>query len=208
MAIKHNLQALVVHQQIVTEAQIARARAGGRFKLIVPIDWPKGETFGMTKMRGLSIDAMDVDGFEIMLTPGKTMLDTRNEARVLTEFVKKQLGDSIEVRFVLGVFSRTPENIIDMCNGLLTVRTPSMIRLDHQLKLQINKANQDAHNEWIDKVLAVISAPIKISGNITNIRTITGCEKAKRVALNLLQARTIIREHAQQPEPLKELLSQ
>jgi len=143
-----------------------------------------------------------------MLTNGKSMLDTRNEARALTEFVKKQLGDHIEVRFVLGVFSRTPEDIENMCNGLLTVRTPSMIRLDCQLKLQMNKANQEAHNEWIDRTTTIINAPIKISGNITNIRTITSCEKAKRIALNLLQARAIIKEHTQQPEPLKELLNQ
>ena len=67
-ALKYKLPAIVVHPGLSSEAIIARDRAGGKYNIITPIDWPKGEIFGMNKMRGLYTDNLEADGFEIMLT--------------------------------------------------------------------------------------------------------------------------------------------
>jgi uncharacterized protein involved in tolerance to divalent cations len=206
LAHKYKLPAIVVHPGLSSDAIIARLRAGGKFKIITPIDWPKGETFGVNKLRGVTMDTLETDGFEFLLTPGKSEIDTRNEAKALTEFTKKNLSDQTEVRFVLGASMRSPENIVTMCKGLLGVRTPSMIRTDIQLKLQVSKANSDEHNKQISIIKESIKAPIKLSGNIVSIKSIAASPQASKFAVNLTQARTIIKEFQSQPDQLRELL--
>ena len=206
LAVKYNFQSMVVHPLIISDALFMRGRMQGRYKIYTPVDWPKGENFGMIKLRGLSSDALDVDGFEILLTGGKTLIETRNEAKALTKFVKQQLSELVEIRFVLGTSLRSPENILDMCEALQDVRAPSCVRNDHHLKLQVSKANADSHNAFMDKLLAVLRVPIKLSGNINTVRAITSCDRAHRFAVNINQARTIIKEVHQQPEQLKSIL--
>lgn len=207
LAHKYKFPAIIVHPGLSSEAIIARSRAGAKFKIITPIDWPKGEIFGTTKMRGLSLDSLETDGFEFLLTPNKTEIETRNEARVLTEFVKQHLPDSIEIRFVLGTSLRTEDNINTMCRGLTSIRTPSLIRTDIQLKLQVNRANPEEHNRIISNIQSIIKAPIKVSGNVNNLKTIAACHGVSRFAVNLVQAKNIIKEFTTQPDQLKELLS-
>jgi len=206
IAVKYNFQAMVVHPLIVTDAIFLRGRTQGRYKIITPVDWPKGENFGMVKLRGLSSDALDVDGFEILLTGDKTLVETRNEAKVLTNFIKQQLSELVEVRFVLGTSLRTPENVAHMMEAFKDVRIPAYIRNDHHLKLQVSKANADTHNAFMDKLFEIFRAPVKLSGNINTVRAITSCDRAQRFAVNINQARTIIKEVHQQPEELKSIL--
>lgn len=207
LTVKYKLPAMVVHQDLASEAYIARGQTGGQFKLITPIDWPKGTIFGTQKMRGLSTDALEVEGFEILLTGGMKMIETRNELKALTEFVKLYLDETIEIRFVLGTQIREEENIKDICEALLDVRTPAYIRNDTQLKLQVSKANPDTHNDMMEMINDVVRIPIKMSGNINGVRIITSCSGASRFAVSLLQAKTIIKEFNQQPDQLRELLA-
>lgn len=206
VAHKYKLPAIVVHPGLSSDAIIAKSRAGAKFKIITPIDWPKGETYGMNKMRGLLMDSLETDGFEFLITPQKTEIETRNEAKVLTEFIKSNLSDAVEVRFVLGSSFRSNENILTMCKGLLNVRTPNFIRTDTQLKLQVGKANPEEHNKLITSIKEIIKVPIKISGNINNLKSIAASPGASRYAVNLTQAKTIIKEFKSQPEQLKEML--
>lgn len=206
LAIKYKFPAMVVHPYMMSEALFARGRAGGRYKLITPVDWPKGDNFGMLKFRGLSSDALDSDGFEILLTANKTLTDVRNEAAILTSFVKEQLSESAEVRFVLGTIRRSHSNVLDMCEALRDVRSPAMIRNDHHLKLQVSKANPSVHNDLLAAMSEKIRAPVKISGNVNTVKSVTACEGSQRFAVNISQARNIIREVQTQPEQLKSLL--
>lgn len=206
ITVKHKLPAIVVHQDLASEAYIARGQTGGRFKLITPIDWPKGTVFGMQKMRGLLTDALEVEGFEILLTGNMQMTETRNEAKVLTNFIKQHLSEMTEIRFVIGTQIRSEENIKNICESLKDVRMPNFIRNDTQLKLQVSKANSDVHNDTMEAINDVIRVPMKISGNVNDIRTITSCPGASRFAVSLLQAKNIIKEFYQQPDQLRELL--
>lgn len=206
LAMKHNFPAIVVHPGLSSDAIRMRGRFGGRFRIITPVDWPKGDNFGSIKMRGLSTDALEADGFEICLTGGKDEGATRNEAKALTEFIRRHIGELVEVRFVLGAFLRDEANILSMCRGLVGVRVPTFIRTDTQLKLQVSKANTEAHNLLMDSIRGIIRAPIKISGNITSVRSVTGSPDASRFAVNLAQARGIIKEFTQQPGELKTIL--
>jgi hypothetical protein len=194
LAIKHKLPAIVVHQSLSGDAIIARSMAGGKFKIITPVDWPKGEIFGDLKLRGLSFDSIETDGFEILLTAGKNETDTKNEAKVLTEFLKSRIGDQVEVRFVLGSSLRPFDHIETICKSLAGVRTPTCIRTDTQLKTQVTKANPEEHNKIIAMASSYISAPIKVSGNINTLKAIASCPQASKFAVNLLQAKAIIKE--------------
>lgn len=207
LAHKYKLPAIVVHQGLSTEAIIAKNRVGGKFSIITPIDWPKGEVFGVNKMRGLSTDSLETDGFEILLTPNKFELETRNESQVLTDFVKKRLAERKEVRFVLGTATRAEENIITMCKGLLTVRTPALIRTDTNLKTQVTKANTEEHNRMLEVIRSVIRAPLKVSGNFNSLKSIVAVPSAARYAVSVVQAKTIIKEFKSQPDRLNELLN-
>lgn len=207
IALKYKLPALVVHPGLSSEAIIARDRAGGKFNIITPIDWPKGEIFGMNKMRGLYTDNLEADGFEILLTPDKLELETRNEAKLLTDFIKQRIAEDKEVRFVLGTATRSELNILTMCKGLLTVRTPAYIRTDTNLKTQVNKANTEEHNRLIELVRTVIRVPMKISGNLNNLKAVISVPAAARYGVSVTQAKTIIKEFKSQPDRLNELLS-
>lgn len=203
---KYRFPGLVVHPGLTSEAIILRGKLGGKYKIITPVDWPKGETFGMTKMRGLSTDSLDVDGFEILLTPGKTRLETRNEAMAITQFIHNHLGKLVEIRYVLGLHVHPLDTIQTLCDGLKTVATPAMIRTDTHLKVQVSKANSTTNNESIAMINGIIKAPIKVSGNINDVRTMMACREASKFAVSLLQAKTIIKEFSQQPTQLRELL--
>jgi len=208
LTVKHHLPALIVHQDLSSEAFIIRGQLGGGYKLITPVDWSKGNTYGMPKMRGLSTDALEVEGFEILLTGNKNLVETRNEAKVLTEFIKEFLSDLHEVRFVLGTQIRSEDNIKVICEALQSVRTPAFVRNDTQLKLQVSKANVTVHNETMEAIADHIRVPLKIAGNITGFRMITSCSGASRFGVNLLQVKVIIKEFQQQPsDQLRELLS-
>lgn len=206
LSAKYKLPAMVVHPDLSENAFILRAKLGGLYKLITPVDWPKGQVFGMGKMRGLSIHSLDVDGFEILLTSGKTVAETRNEARSITDFIKRHLSDIHEVRFVLGTQINNEDNIKAMCEGLKGVRTPTYIRNDIHTKSQVNKANSDIHNLTIETLSSIVRAPYKIAGNIGTLRIITSCHRADRFGVNLHQMKAIVKELQQQksktPEPV------
>ncbi len=206
IAFKHKCPAIVVHPNLVGDAMQCRGRVRGKFKIITPVDWPRGDVFNTLKFRGLSTDAIEADGFEIMLTGGKTEGETRQEATALTEFVKNQIDPQTEVRFVLGTCVRDEQAILGLCRGLLGVRTPAFIRTDTQLKLQVSKANTEEHNRMVTLIRSVIQAPIKVAGNINGVRVVTGCQNVARFGVNLLQAKTIIKEFNQQPDGLQDLL--
>lgn len=205
LAFKHSLPALVIHPGLASEGHIARGRVRGKFKIIIPVDWPKGETAGNKKLQGLNVDALEADGFEILLSPGKSEVEIRKEAQEISHFIRNHISAVAEIRFVLG--TSTIDDITEMVKGLLKIPTPAYIRNDTKTKAQISKANTDIHNQTIAKIREIIHAPIKICGNIADIRTMGACQNVSKFGVNLLQAKAIIKEFKQQPDTLRELLN-
>jgi hypothetical protein len=206
LASKYLIPAVIVHPGLSGDAIRARGRAKARFKIITPVDWTKGAEYSTNKFRGLSTDAIEADGFEILLTGGVDEGSTKREAMELTKFVKDHLSELTEVRFVLGVFSRSEEEINSLLSGLVGVRTPSLIRTDTQLKLQVSRANLETHLATIDKIRERIRAPIKISGNVGSARMLGSIPDTHRLAVSVTQARAIIKEIQQQPDQLRSML--
>lgn len=208
LMVKHHLPAMVIHPGLAPDAFAARMRVRGRYKIIIPIDWPKGENFGNIKFRGISKQALEADGFEIMVTPGKSKMDTQNEIKTLTEFVRNFLGEYVEIRFVLGNTVKTEEELDIVCNALIGIRNPAMLRSDTVLKVQQNVISSESHHAFINKLRGFgLQTPVKISGNMNNLKSIASAPQAYRYAVNVAQAKNIIREISQQPSELKEILS-
>ena len=112
-----------------------------------------------------------------------------------------------EIRFVLGSSIRNEESIVNICNAIKTIRLPALIRNDTPLKTQTNKANPEIHNRTIDIISSILKVPIKLAGNINNFKTIIQCRKAKKFAVSLSQAKTIIKEYSNQPaDELRKML--
>jgi deoxyribose-phosphate aldolase len=199
LALKYNLPALVVHPTLMSDALVIKGGFKGRYRLITAVDWPRGETFGMAKMHGLSIDALEADGYEIVLTPGKQISDTRNEVRALTEFVKSRLAEISEVRFVFNSNGKDVAQITAMAEGLMENRTPAYVRNDISVKTQMTHTSINQFKLFTDTVHSKIKVPIKLSGNINGIGQAINIHWANRYGVNVNQARTIIRQFSQQP---------
>jgi hypothetical protein len=210
LAVAHKLPAIVVHQQLVTSAMASRIRRNGQFKIIVVVDWPKGDTYGIGKLRGLNREMMEVDGYEILLTGGKTEIETKNEAKLITEFIRTYINSSVEIRFVLGCYIRTEDEVIASARIMKDIKAPKYIRTDTHLRMQITKANLKTHTALVESIRRVCASPLKLSGNIDSIRTIAGClqlpQAPARFAVSLQQLQQIIKDLQKQPDELRMLL--
>lgn len=199
-ASQHTLPAIVVHPQLMAQAIVFRAKRRGRFKLIAPIDWPKGELFGMTKLRGITTEMLQADGFEIMLTGNKNEAEIRNEARIISAFLRNYVSKLAEIRFVLGCFTRSQDEIIRMCSVMKDIPAPALIRTDHHTKAQATKANAKAYIALLSAIRGVSAHPIKLSGNIDSVKIINSCLQpegivgAAKFAVTLQQLQAIIKE--------------
>lgn len=208
LACKHVMPAIVVHQSLIPQAAIQRIKSKGRFKIIAPIDWPKGDNFSMLKLRGITSNTLGADGFEILLTGGKNEIETRNEASTLTDFIYDTVNRDAEVRFLLGTQMRSDEEIMRICHGLVGVRSPTMIRVDHHLKVQVTKGNVEAQTAHAARIKEVIAYPLKACGNFTTAKAVASCTWAHRVAVGLNQAQQILRELSRNPDGLRDILNQ
>ena len=193
LAHKYRLPAVVIHPSLSSDALVCRGRSKGKYKIITPVDWPKGEAFATNKFKGLNLDSLETDGFEIFLSQKKSSDDLKKEISSCTEFIKRYMGELIEIRYVIGTRTKEPDSIKDAVEAFRNVKNPNMIRDDVNLKTQNYKANAELHNGFMDMVKEVISCPMKVSGNIENLTIIEACDSAKRFGVSLQQAKSIIR---------------
>lgn len=182
--------ALVVSPDLVATATLVRGIRQGRFKVITAIDWPKGEQYCREKFRGIPIESLQSDGFEIILTPRDNLSQIATEIKYISGFVREQFNQLFELRFVLDIdqSNRTDSIISHMLETCKQIPLPFLIRTTHNTKIspQVKIAS---HLETIKNTLAV---QVKVSGNVDfNIYTNV---KAERFAATLQQAQSIVKE--------------
>jgi len=193
LAVRYNIPALIINQSLIGEAFLLRIARNGKFKIISPVDWSKGDNYGLLKLRGMTFAALSSDGFEILLTPNKSPEETEAEASALIECFKHTVSRTCEVRFVLHVLQNEVPSML-MYNTLLNIRRPSMVRTDIKTKTPMGKHGTLIHNEIIRKLKSMGNLPIKSSGNFTSWRSILECN-ADRIAVSLTQLETIIKDY-------------
>ena len=201
----YRMPSIVVHQDLTTEAVIQRARHQAHCcKIITPINWPKGDRFGVTKMHTTPVNALSQDGFEIMLCP-RNVGESRREMIELVQFIRSYLPLVSEIRFVIGALVYEQPEIVALCEALRGVPTPNFIRTDTNLRIQQARANPVSHNEILQAIRSAITLPVKLSGNIGTIKMMALC-KADRYAVSLKQAQAIIKEIIENPKRVEKLL--
>jgi hypothetical protein len=208
LSVRNGLPSIVVHPGLAGDALMNRARVKGRFKIIIPIDWPKGELVGISKFRGVSKEALEADGFEIAInSSGRTAAEISKDMDQTTTFIRSHLGEFVEVRFVVSAFTSEEADIKKTAEAMTSTRIPAMIRNDTILKIQHNKANPESHNSFTKIIKGTAPCPVKICGNINNLKTTAACVNVARFGVSLQQARSIIKEYQHQPSGLKEILT-
>ena len=167
--IRHKCQAMVVSPDLVTSATIDRGISRCNFKIITTIDWPKGTQGLSDKFRGLPTEALNADGFEILLPPNKKV-GILKEVKFLSEFFRNHFPQTTEFRFVLGWYAigRDPEMLMEMCEACKTIPTPSLIRTTHLTKIPAAESTVESHQKMVEAIKSVKRMPVKISGNVNH----------------------------------------
>lgn len=201
----HKMQAVVVHQDLVNDAILQRVRRQACCKIIVPVNWPKGDKYGVRKLHNMPVAALAQDGFEVMLCP-RSPVDQVAEMREITQFIRSTLNPLAEVRFVVGALTYDCKTMLDICEAMRDVPAPNFIRTDINLRVQQAKANSTAHAETLAAIKTAITRPIKLSGNVGAVKTLVTC-KADRYAVSLKQAQAIVKEINENSEKTQRLLA-
>lgn len=199
----YRMNAVVVHPDLVADASMQRVRRQAKYKILTTVDWPKGDKAGVSKFHSMSINALSCDGFEIALgTLPQGM--AKAESLAITNFIRTNLPQATEVRYVLGCLSREQTDIDNLCMGIKETPAPNLLRTDINLRCAQAKANISAHNASLAAILACINRPIKLCGNINSAKIIASC-KAARYGVSLKQAQTIIKELKENPSKIEKI---
>ncbi len=202
---RYKMKAIIVHQDLIGEAILRRNRHGGQFKIIAPIDWPRGQSYGINKLIGTNVNTMGADGFEILLSNLHTPNDIYAEINDLSNFILNNISKFSEVRFVVESSIRTQEQIDRILDACKKIPRPTLIRSDHNTKIQQSKANTDTYIQFVRKVKSTVPASIvKLSGNASFkiLEAISSFDTAGiRFAANIVQVDELIKEVHNKQKP-------
>lgn len=193
LAVKHHVQAIVVTPDLVPASIIMRGIKAGKFSIIALIDCPKGEQYSRDKFRGIPAEALNADGYEILLTARPTQSEIISEVKYLSDFCRTYLSTP-EIRFILNLDNppRSRDTIKHMLLACRQIPMPSMIRNTCLTKVPPGNASKDAFDNQYKFINEHFRCKIKMSGNITPeiYKTI----KSDKFTVTLQQAQNIIKE--------------
>lgn len=158
---KNNCPAVVVPQQLIPNAIIERQRMRSGFKIILAVDFEnKGRNYAINKFRDLSQDAFAVDGYDILLTPDKTMIELGNEMKALKEFLRN-INSLTEIRWTIN--SQWDKKYIETVAKLAGKEPGNFIRTDINIS---NNISVDKHVKNVKLISKHCPTPVKVSGGI------------------------------------------
>ena len=201
----YRMPAVVVHPELVDAATIQRFRRQATCKIIVPVDWPKGDKTGISKLYNMSLTALACDGVEILFN-SRDVTALTIEMKTLINFIRTQLPEIIEIRFVFGALTHDTKWLTAMCEAAKNVPAPNFIRTDIATKAPQVKANATVHADTITLMKSIVNRPIKLSGNIGSTKMLAQC-KANRYAVSLKQAQMIVKEIKENPKKVEKLFA-
>ena len=187
-AVKNRVPAVVVSPELFLMSVNETAMKRAQYKIIVAVDFEHlGKNYALDKIRDLPEEIIDADGFDILLTPKVTMIETNNEMKSLTTFLK-QRNPLAEIRWVVGFQtweSETLESVLSKAKD----NPASYIRTDPNCHTPIDI---EKHHEYVDIIKGFVATPIKLSGNI-DWKTLNSLkDKVGRFDVTVSQARSII----------------
>lgn len=165
IASSNGCRVIYVAPNLVQIAGVARSFSGGKYKIHIMVDHPKGSKYGMDKFKGTSADFFLADGYDITLTLGRSKSDIENEIINTYSFIKKMIGPHIDVCYTLNVSGRSEEELA-ICGSVFHKNPPTKIKTESSPTVQPTKANSDTHRRTVEILRKYCMAPIVISGNV------------------------------------------
>lgn len=171
LAIRYRVPAVVCSPEYVAPLLSQRASRGGGYQIICAVDFPYGKNFAMDKLKRSHPDFTMADGFEILVSVGRTEVETKNELKAIHEFVKMQ-NRLLQIRWCLSLHHKDQEAGVAALKGMKKF-PPSYVRIDPHTTLK--NLTMEARMEAVELVKEHVPYPIKVSGNV-DIETITALE--------------------------------
>lgn len=189
--IKNRIPVVVTEPDFVENVILDRNKFSPAYKIICAVDFSTGKHYALEKIRDLPRNALLADGFEFRVTHGKSDKESLNELRALTEFIKKTIDPTKEIRWALGLRTVTRDNY-DKTIQHMKQWPASFIRTD--INLDSPSATVDAHKDDIGFIRERVALPIKISGNIDYDTMLTLMGRAARFDVTVSQAKRILKD--------------
>lgn len=188
-AIKQKIPAIVASPEYIAPLAAHRAVMNGGYKLICALDFPKGSNFAMDKLFRANPDFIAADGFDILLSSGRSEVELRNEMKSIYEYLKNN-RPLCDIRWCLNMHRSTSE-----VEGILKNMKkfpPSFVRVDPHL--DIPNVDIDKLKKHVDFIKEHVPFPIKLSGNIAleTLEAFKDNPAVKRFDVSMQQADQII----------------
>lgn len=190
-AIRNRVPVIVASPEHVGALVQLRAVKNGQYRIICAVDFPAGRGFAMEKLKGLNEDFQLADGYEILLSPDRTEVESRNEMKALHGFLK-QINPLVEIRWCLAAHSRPEENSLGILKSMQQA-APSYMRIEPHVKLP--NVGVDEHKAFVAKAKEQVPYAIKISGNVDLdlIRSFAEDRQVKRFDVDIDQAVALVK---------------
>ena len=184
--VKHRIPTIVVDPALLEVLIVERSQFNYAHKIICAIDF-ENKYFSFNKMKDLGKSIWAADGYEILVSPNRTDIETMNEMKSLREFILAY-EPTKEIRWALNLRNKK----YDFSHALKHAKNipGSFIRTDTNL---ISPAStMEAHKEDVDVIKKVVAMPIKISGSVNYDLIMAMRPNVARFDVTLSQAREIV----------------
>jgi len=192
-AIKHRCPAIVIAPEFAPMMLTDRSAKNGQYKLVAAIDFPDGRNFCYDKFNTLDVMSLEVEAMDIMLTKGKTEIESKNETKAMVEFLRGSVNPLLDIRYVLGCYCNPWEDVEKFLKAAQSY-PPNAIRIDQHLELP--NVDVEKHLETIAKLRQHTPKPIKVSGNLDlrTIKKLLDVDKNLRFDVSMSQAVSIVKQ--------------
>jgi len=184
--VKHRIPTIVVDPALLEVLIIERSQFNYAHKVICVIDF-ENKNYSFNKMKDLGKGIWAADGYEILVSPNRTDIETMNEMKSLREFIIRY-EPTKEVRWALNLRNKR----LDFSHALKHAKSipGSFIRTD--INLVSPAAILDAHREDVDFIKKVVATPIKVSGSVNYDLIMALGQSVARFDVTLSQARDVV----------------
>lgn len=191
-AAQNRCPAVVVPPEFVYTSLTVRSTHRHPYKVIAAIGFGRND-FALDKFKNLDQNVFHADGFDILLTSGRSEAETQNELRAFKEFVRDRINPTAEIRVVLNCFSRQPDQLAKFYKGLIH-NAPSYIRTEESVVLAEGRCNPDLQVKSVDDIRGSgVSYPIKMSGNVSAATLLNLWNRVERYDVTVRQATEVVK---------------
>ena len=203
-AIKNRCPAIVIAPEFAPMMLTDRSAKNGQYKLVAAIDFPDGKNFCYDKFNTVDMMSLEVEGMDILMTRGRTEIESRNEAKALQEFLRGTVNPLLDIRYVIGCYCNPWENVEKFLSAAVA-HPPDAIRIDQHLELP--RIGLKHHIQTIAKLRKHTPKTLKISGNLNLeiIEKLMDVDKNLRFDVTISQAIAIINQAKQRAEAKNEI---